>query len=136
MRNRAVIARWVMAHATHGEAAFVSRQGKTFLQVSDYAALRPLFGRLLAEVQRIKSEGDYAAARNLVEQYGVGIDDALHAEMLERYRRLDLRPYKGFINPQFTALRDAGGNITDVKVSYGERFDEQCLRYSKSYSTL
>ena len=87
-------------------------------------------------MQRIKSEGDYAAARELVETYGVGIDPDLHAEVLERYARLDLRPYKGFINPKYSALRDAEGNITDVRVDYDERFDEQCLRYSQTYTTL
>ena len=136
MRNRAIIARWVLAHASEREAEIVRRDGKTFLCVYDYAALRALFGRLLAEVQRIKSEGDYAAARELVETYGVGIDPDLHAEVLERYARLDLRPYKGFINPKYSALRDAEGNITDVRVDYDERFDEQCLRYSQTYTTL
>ena len=91
---------------------------------------------MLAEVQRIRSEGDYEAARMLVETYGVSVDDALHAEVLERYARLDLRPYKGFINPQYHAVRNAAGEVTDVTVSYTEAFDEQCLRYSREYSTL
>lgn len=136
MRNRAIIARWVLAHATHNEAETVSIGGKTYLRVNDYRGLQALFGRLLAEVQRIKSEGDYEAARRLVEDYGVGIDGALHAEVLERYSRLDLRPYKGFINPHYHAVRNAGGEITDVTVTYTEAFDEQCLRYSREYRTL
>lgn len=136
MRNRAIIARWVLAHATHNEAETVSVGGKTYLRVNDYRGLQALFGRLLAEVQRIKSEGDYEAARRLVEDYGVGIDGALHAEVLERYSRLDLRPYKGFINPHYHAVRNAGGEITDVTVTYTEAFDEQCLRYSREYRTL
>ena len=136
MRNRALIARWVLEHAVHGEAEIVSVDGKTFLRVNDYPGLQRLFGTLLAEVQRIRSEGDYEAARLLVETYGVSVDDALHSEVLERYARLDLRPYKGFINPQYHAVRNAAGEVTDVTVSYTEAFDEQCLRYSREYSTL
>ena len=136
MRNRALIAHWVLEHATEREAEIVNIGNKTYLRVNDYAGLQRLFGRLLAEVQRIRSEGDYEAARNLVETYGVAIDDALHAEVLDRYRRLNLRPYKGFINPSYHAVRNAEGGITDVTVSYTEAFDEQCLRYSREYSTL
>ena len=136
MRNRAIIARWVLEHATNGEAEIVHVDGKTFLRVNDYAGLQRLFGTLLAEVQRIRSEGDYEAARMLVETYGVSVDDALHSEVLERYARLDLRPHKGFINPQYHAVRNAAGEVTDVTVSYTEAFDEQCLRYSREYSTL
>ena len=102
----------------------------------DYAALRTLFGKLLAEIQRIKSEGDYDAARALVEAYAVNVDPDLHKEVLARYERLRLSPYKGFINPVYTAVRDAEGRITDVKVTYGESYDAQMLRYSRDYSTL
>ena len=101
------------------------------MRINDYEAMRHLFGELLAEIQRIKSEGDYAAARRLVEDYGVQVDPELHREILTRYERLHLSPYKGFINPVYTAVRDAEGNITDVTVSYGEAYDEQMLRYSR-----
>lgn len=135
MRNRAIISRWAMAHSD-GAAELIQRDGRTYLRVNDYAALRAIFGRLLAEVQRIKSEGDYEAARRLVEDYGVQIDPELHAEVRERYARLGLRPYKGFINPVYIPLRDADGEIIDVIVSYKEAFDKQALRYSRDYSFL
>ena len=102
----------------------------------DYAALRGLFGKLLAEVQRIKSEGDFQSARDLVENYGVKVDPELHKEILARYEKLRLSPYKGFINPVYTPVRDAEGNITDVKISYDEAYDHQMLRYSRDYNTL
>ena len=114
----------------------VRRRGKTYVRINDYAALRQLFGRLLAEVQRIKSEGDYQAARRLVEDYGVSVDPQLHREVLARYERLHLSPYKGFINPVYRAVRDAGGRITDVTVDYTEAYDAQMLRYSRDYATL
>ena len=114
----------------------VKRKGKTYVQVNDYAALRGLFGSLLAEVQRIKSEGDYEAARRLVEDYGVKVDANLHKEVLARYERLQLKPYKGFINPVYPAVRDAQGHITDVTLDYTESYDEQMLRYSRDYSGL
>jgi dipeptidyl-peptidase-3 len=104
--------------------------------VYDYARLRQAFGELLAEVQRIKSEGDYEAARQLVEQYGVKLDARLHSEIRQRYRKLDIAPYKGFINPRYTLVRDAAGNITDVSISYDEAYDEQMLRYSREYGFL
>ncbi|MDO4210201.1 MAG: dihydrofolate reductase, partial [Bacteroidales bacterium] len=154
MRNRALIARWVTApfhlpplggeheasEATVPEASaegtvpaaeLIRRDGKTFLRVNDYPALRSLFGRLLAEIQRIKSEGDFEAARRLVEDYGVQIDPELHREVLDRYARLGLRPYKGFINPVYIPLRNADDEITDVIVTYTEAFDQQNLRYSR-----
>lgn len=137
MRNRAIIARWALEHGQEeGVVALVKRKGQTYVQINSYEKLRTLFGRLLAEVQRIKSEGDYAAARSLVEDYGVRIDPALHREILARYERLHLSPYKGFINPVYTATRDAEGRITNVTVSYDEGYAQQMLRYSRDYRTL
>ena len=135
MRNRALIARW--CHDQDCDVVrLVSRDGKTFLEITDYAALRRLFARLLAEIQRIKSEGDYEAARLLVERYGVKVDPVLHAEVLERYQRLNLAPYKGFINPQLLPVCGADGEITDIAVSYSESYAHQMLRYSAEYGTL
>ena len=114
----------------------MKRDGKTFVKINDYEKLRDLFGELLAEVQRIKSEGDYEAGRQLVEQYAVQVDQELHKEILERYEALNLAPYKGFINPVYTAVTDAEGNITDVTLSYDESYDAQMLRYSTDYATL
>ena len=137
MRNRQLIARWALEHGKEDNIVeLVLRDGKTYVKVNDYEGLRTLFGRLLAEVQRIKSEGDYEAARTLVENYGVRIDPKLHAEILERYRHLNLAPYKGFVNPVYTPVLDASGEITDVKISYDEGYTEQMLRYSRDYSTL
>ena len=141
MRNRAFIAHWVLEQAKQRKTAkpcveLVKQKGKTFVRVNDYAEMRNLFGTLLAEVQRIKSEGDYEAARRLVETYGVKVDPAIHREILARYERLKLSPYKGFINPVYTPVRDAQGNITDVKISYDEAFDAQNLRYSRDYHFL
>lgn len=137
MRNRSFIAHWVLEQGARDKVVeLVKQQGKTFVRINDYAALRQLFGRLLAEVQRIKSEGDFPAARALVEDYGVKVDGALHAEVLERYARLNLAPYKGFINPVYTPVFDTKGAITDVRVSYTEGYDEQMLRYSRDYNDL
>ena len=143
MRNRALIAHWVLDHAVTSGAPegipaveLVKREGRTFVQVNDYAALRSLFGRLLAEVQRIKSEGDYESARQLVENYGIQVDAELHREVLERYRALNLAPYKGFINPEYVVERNAEGQITDIRIRYGEAYDHQMLRYSRDYQTL
>lgn len=140
MRNRALIAYWAYANGK-GKAEggkdvieMPKRDGKTYVVINDYAALRNLFGELLAEIQRIKSTGDFDAARDMVETYGVKIDYDLHKEVLERYEALDIAPYKGFINPVYTAVKDAEGNITDVTVSYTEGYAEQMLRYSKDYS--
>ena len=135
MRNRSLIAHWVLAHAD-GSVLLVKRQGITFVQVNDYSALRQLFGRLLAEVQRIKSEGDYESARQLVETYGIQVDAELHHEVLERYRALNLAPYKGFINPEYIVERNSDGQITDIHIRYGEAYDHQMLRYSRDYQTL
>ena len=131
MRNRALIARWCLEH---GGAQMVRRYGKTYVFIGDYTLLRRLFAGLLAEIQRIKSEGDYEAARSLVERYAVDIDPQLHDEVLERYARLDLAPYKGFINPVLRPVTDARGEITDIQVSYDEGYAEQMLRYSRDYS--
>ena len=135
MRNRALISQWTLKN--YPEAVqIVEVNGKHFVKVFDYNLLRKAFGELLAEVQRIKSEGDYEAARQLVEEYGIKIDAELHHEIRERYKKLDLAPYKGFINPRYELVRDGGGNITDVLVKYGEAYDEQMLRYSHEYRTL
>ena len=141
MRNRALIAHWVLEQAKSQKTAkpcveLVKQKGKTFVRVNDYAEMRNLFGNLLAEIQRIKSEGDYEGARKLVETYGVQVDAKVHKEILERYARLKLSPYKGFINPVYQAVRDAQGNITDVTISYDEAFDAQNLRYSHDYHFL
>lgn len=137
MRNRQLIASWVLEQG-HDEkvAELVKRDGKTYVRINDYAKLRGLFGRLLAEIQRIKSEGDYESARRLVENYAVKVDQELHTEVLARYRALHLAPYKGFVNPVYTPETDADGNITDVKISYTEGYAEQMLRYSREYSNL
>ena len=137
MRNRQLIARWAYEQGKADKVVeLVKKDGKTYVKINDYEKLRTLFGQLLAEVQRVKSTGDYAAARQLVETYAVKVDPALHAEVLERYKRLNLAPYKGFVNPRYEAVKDAGGNITDVKVSYDEGYAEQMLRYSRDYSNL
>ncbi len=134
MRNRALIAHWCAAQSNI--VSLVMRNGKTYLQITDYAELRNLYARLLAEIQRIKSEGDFDAARELVERYAVKIDAKLHAEVLERYRSLNLAPYKGFINPQMLPVKDAQGNIIDIQLNYSESFAHQMLRYGSEYATL
>ena len=137
MRNRQLIARWALEQGREADVVeMVVREGKTYVRVNDYMQLRVLFGKLLAEVQRIKSEGDYEAARRLVEDYGVQVDPELHVEVLQRYERLHLAPYKGFVNPVYTLQTDAEGNVTDVQVSYTEGYAEQMLRYSREYSNL
>ena len=137
MRNRALIARWAFEHGKKDNVMeLVKRDGKTFVKINDYSKLRHLFGELLAEIQRVKSTGDFKGAQTLVETYGVKIDPELHREILDRYAKLNITPYKGFINPVYTAVRDNDGNITDVKISYTEGYAEQMLRYSKDYATL
>ena len=137
MRNRQLIARWVYENgAAEKVVELVKKDGKTYVVINDYEKVRDLFGRLLAEIQRIKSTGDYAGAHDLVEAYAVKVDPALHAEVLERYKKLNLAPYKGFVNPKYEAVTDANGTITDVTVTYDEGYAEQMLRYSKDYSTL
>ncbi len=142
MRNRALIAYWTLERAEKDAAengiepalAFAKKDGKTYVKVNDYEKLRVYFGELLGELQRIKSEGDFEAGRALVEKYGVKVDPTLHNEVLSRYEKLNLAPYKGFVNPRYEAVTDANGEITDVKVVYGEGYAEQMLRYSKDYS--
>ena len=134
MRNRALIANWCL---DNGNAiSLVKRNGKTYVQINDYEALRGQFASLLAEVQRIKSEGDYEAGRALVETYGVNINAELHAEVLERYKRLDIAPYKGFLNPRMLPVHNAKGEVVDISLDYSESYDEQMLRYSRQYGTL
>jgi dipeptidyl-peptidase-3 len=134
MRNRALIAHWCLEN---GDAVrLFKRNGKTYVEVVDYYGLRQLFARLLAEIQRIKSEGDFEAARQLVERYAVQVDAELHLEVLERYRRLDLAPYKGFINPMMLPVYDQNGQMVDVQLYYGESYAHQMLRYSTEYGTL
>ena len=134
MRNRALIAHW--CYENGDVISLVKRDGKTYVQIRDYDELRRLFAQLLAEIQRIKSEGDYEAARQLVEHYGVKVDHVIHQEILERYRRLDLAPYKGFINPRLVPVRNEQGEVTDIEVDYTEGYAEQMLRYSEDYGTL
>ena len=135
MRNRSLIAHWCLEHG--GDSmSLINRDGKTYLQINDYPRLRQLIAELLAEIQRIKSEGDYEAARQLVEQYAVKVDPVLHKEVLDRYRKLNLAPYKGFINPWLLPVYDADGKIQDVLVNYSETYDHQMLRYSSEFATL
>lgn len=135
MRNRALIAQW--ARDTNPEIIeIVKKEGKNFVRINDYEALRRVFAKQLAEIQRIKSEGDFMAARNLVEKYAVKVDKTIHKEVLERYNRLNIAPYKGFINPVLTPIKDEKGNITDIAVDYTEDYEHQMLRYSNEYATL
>ena len=134
MRNRALIARWCVDQGS--VVSLVKRNGKTYLTIGDYKELRKLFAKLLAEVQRIKSEGDYEAARTLVETYAVKVDAALHNEVLERYTYLNLAPYKGFINPQMLPVTNADGELVDIQLNYSESYAHQMLRYSSEYGTL
>jgi len=134
MRNRALIAYWTLDHYPRA-VRMARKEEKTYVEVLDYEMLRTAFATLLREVQRIKSEGDYEAARLLVEEYGIRIDASLHQEIRDRYQRLDLAPYKGFINPRYTVERDSDGEISDVHIEYGESYTEQMLRYSREYDT-
>lgn len=137
MRNRQLISKWVLEKGAADKVVeLVKKDGKTFVQVNDYGKLRDLFGQLLGEIQRIKSEGDYAAGAALVETYGVKVDPELHKEVLDRYSHLDIAPYRGFVNPVYTPVKDSDGNITDVTVSYEEEYLPQMLRYSRQYRTL
>ena len=135
MRNRALIANWCYEMGKADNVVeMVKKDGKTFVKVNDYEALRGLFGKLLAEIQKIKSTGNYLGAQKLVETYAVKVDPALHKEVLERYNKLNLAPYKGFINPRYIAETDKDGKITDVKIDYTEGYAEQMLRYGKDYA--
>ena len=135
MRNRSLIAHWCYEQG-NGVVTIERHEGKTFVRINDYKALRALFARLLAEIQRIKSEGDYEAARQLVERYAVKVSPQLHQEVLERYKRLNLAPYKGFINPVLKPVLDAQGEICDIQVDYTESYVHQMLRYGQEYGTL
>jgi dipeptidyl-peptidase III len=137
MRNRALIAHWVFEKGQANKVVEMKkRDGKTFVVINDYEALRGLFGDLLAEIQRIKSEGDFNGAKNLVEQYGVKVDQELLKEVKERYAKLQLAPYKGFVNPVYQPVLNDKGEIIDVKVDYSESFVKQMIRYSTKYSNL
>ena len=137
MRNRKLIAEWVMEKGKPDNVVeLVDIDGRTFVRINDYGKLRQLFGELLGEIQRIKSEGDYKAGADLVETYAVKVDPKLHKEVLDRYAKLDIAPYKGFINPVYEAVRDNDGNITDVKISFTEEYLPQMFRYSEDYGTL
>ena len=136
MRNRAVVAHWAYEHGKKDNVVeFIHRDGKTYVQVNDYAKLRILFGDLLREIQRIKSEGDYTAGKNLVENYGVKVDPELHKEILERFAKLGIKPYRGFIQPKLKAVMK-GGEITDVTVEYPDNFYQQMMEYGKEYGYL
>lgn len=137
MRNRKLISEWAYEHGKKDNVIeMVTIDGKTFIKINDYARLRELFGELLGEIQRIKSEGDYEAGRDLVEKYAVKVDPKLHQEVLDRYAHLNIAPYKGFVNPVYTPVFDADGNITDVTIDYSESYIPQMLRYSRDYSPL
>lgn len=135
MRNRALIARWTLEHYPSA-VRLVKHEGKTFVEVSDYEQLREAFAKLLAEIQRIKSEGDFEAAKQLVERYAIHVEPKLHEELLARYKSLGIAPYKGFLNPKMELVSDSEGNATDVRLDYTEAYDEQMLRYSKEYGYL
>lgn len=137
MRNRQLIAKWAYEQGKAEQVIEIAeREGKHYVVVNDYAKLRELFGKLLAEVQRIKSEGDYAAGKALVENYGVKVDPTLHKEILERYAKLNLAPYKGFVNPLMKEMKNAKGEVIDIELDYSEGYAEQMLRYSRDYSFL
>ena len=137
MRNRQLIARWTYEHGQRDKVVeIVRREGKSYVVINDYRRLRELFAQLLAEIQRIKSEGDFQAAKPLVENYGVKIDPQLHEEILERYKKLNLAPYKGFVNPVMRLVKNAQGEVTDVTLDYTEGYAAQMLRYSRDYSYL
>ena len=137
MRNRQLIAKWCLENGAEENVISIEKiDGKSYIKINDYDKLRGLFGKLLAEIQRIKSEGDYEAGKAIVEKYAVKVDIDLHKEVLARYKSLNLAPYKGFVNPVYTAKTDAEGNIVDVEINYDEGYAEQMLRYSKDYANL
>ena len=139
MRNRQLIAAWVLDHAGKGKNAaveLVKKNGKTYVKINDYKKMRELLGRLLAEIQRIKSEGDYKAGNELIQKYAVKVDPKLHKEVLERYSKLDIPPYRGFVNPVYNLVYDADGNVVDVTLDYTEGYTDQMLRLSRDYNYL
>jgi dipeptidyl-peptidase-3 len=137
MRNRQLIAAWVYKKGKSENVIELKvLDGKTFVVINDYKKLRMMFGQLLAEIQRIRSTGDFEGAKRIVEAYAVKVNPTLHAEVLARYKKLNLAPYRGFVNPVYELVKDASGKVTDVKVTYNENYVEQHLRYSKNYSSL
>ncbi|MBD5357242.1 MAG: dihydrofolate reductase [Bacteroides sp.] len=137
MRNRQLIAAWVLEHGKKGKVVeLIKKNGKTYVKINDYRKMRDLIGQLLGEIQRIKSEGDYEAGAALINKYAVKVDPKLHKEVLDRYSKLNIPPYRGFINPQYVPVYDNQGNITDVKLKYGENYVQQMLRLSQDYTTL
>lgn len=137
MRNRQLIARYVLEKGKKDKVVeLVKKGGKTYVKINDYKKMRALLAQLLAEIQRIKSEGDYAAGNKLVNDYAVKVDPKLHAEVLKRFSKLDIPPYRGFVNPVYTPVYDSKGNITDVKISYGENYVDQMMRLGRDFSTL
>jgi dipeptidyl-peptidase-3 len=137
MRNRQLIAAWAYEKGKADKVIELKkRDGKTFVVVNDYAKLRDLFAELLAEIQRIKSTGDFEAAKQLIETYAVNVNQEIHTEVLARYKALNIAPYRGFVNPVYSLVKDNAGNISDVKISYDENYVQQHLRYSKEYSVL
>lgn len=142
MRNRQLIAKWVLEHGKKkGKGGkdvvqLVKKGGKTYVKINDYPMMRQLFGQMLGEIQRVKSEGDYKGGNELIQKYAVKIDPKLHKEVIERFSTLDIPPYRGFINPVYTPVRNAAGEITDVTISWPENYVEQMLRLSNEYSPL
>ena len=137
MRNRQLIAKWILEKGKKDKVVeLVKKNGKTYIKINNYPKMRELIGQLLAEVQRIKSEGDYKAGNDLIQKYAVKVDPKLHKEVLERYSKLDIPPYRGFINPRYELVKDSNGKITDVKLKYGENYVDQMLRLSQDYTTL
>lgn len=137
MRNRQLIAAYVLEKGKKGKVVeLVKKNGKTFVKINDYRKMREILGELLAEIQRIKSEGDYKAGNALIQKYAVKVDPKLHKEVLARFSTLDIPPFRGFVNPRYTPVYDEAGEIIDVKLGYGENYVEQMLRLSRDYSTL
>ncbi|MDE5807940.1 MAG: dipeptidyl peptidase 3, partial [Muribaculaceae bacterium] len=142
MRNRQLIAKWVLENGRKkGKGGkdvveLVKKNGKTYVQINDYPKMRELFGNLLAEIQRIKSEGDYKAGNDMIQKYAVKVDQKIHKEVLDRFSKLDIPPYRGFINPVYTPVYDGNGEITDITISYPENYSDQMLRLSRDYSPL
>jgi dipeptidyl-peptidase-3 len=137
MRNRQLIASWVFEKGAADKVVKLKKRvGKTYVVVNDYAKLRELFGQLLSEIQRIKSTGDFEAGKKLIETYAVKVNQPIHTEVLDRYKKLNLSPYRGFVNPVYTLVKNGKGEVTDVKVSYDEGYVDQHLRYSKEFSSL
>jgi dipeptidyl-peptidase-3 len=137
MRNRALIANWVLEHGQQDKVVeLIQQENKTYVLINDYIKMRTLIGELLAEIQRIKSEGDFEGAKSLVEKYAVKVNPDTHKEILERYATLKIAPYKGFVNPYYQVEKDDSGNIIDIVPVYTEGYAEQMLRYAKEYSHL